>query len=413
MTFHRCLWMLALAGLPLVPAGPSPLQAQETLGPDLDAVGLLRSQIDRGVHGTLEVTEQEAEAILEVNGEAMAGGAPRAVFVEPGEEVALGVRLGETPGPELLSPDSGLSLLRRTTVGEVLWEGESNDRLGDARGGEVSWRSGNDEGRASYIRATVARLEIVRDATLAASPEAAAPATLSNATAGVLLLPAVFFDRDGDGLLLGRNIGIYPNERGTAVPRVIAENRDHYLPPKAFYRVQEPQSRALVTSTLTLAELVPPVFPDEADSSFRLAPVSSRLVTYLNAFEASLRRAGHRPENLHILRGFVSPTDRRRLERLGVPLADFTRFQYGDAVALVLAESPQADPPRMADINGDGVIDIADSEALAEFAKQTMDDLGMYGGLGVAARYEGPGPSTGSPYVHIDLRGWYAPFRQE
>jgi hypothetical protein len=129
----------------------------------------------------------------------------------------------------------------------------------------------------------------------------------------------------------------------------------------------------------------------------------------MTAFEANLESRGLRANRLLVIRGFVSPTDRLRLQSQGENMAAFSRFLYGDAVALVYSEG---DEPIMGDFDGNGTVDVQDVQALADLAKATMDDLGMLGGLGIASRFPGTGPNNGQPYLHVDLRGFYAPFRE-
>ena len=67
----------------------------------------------------------------------------------------------------------------------------------------------------------------------------------------------------------------------------------------------------------------------------------------------------------------------------------------------------------MADVDGDGTVTIKDAEKLSDSVKQTMDSSGMYGGLGVIAHFDDKGTAKGSPCVHLDLRGFFSPFREE
>jgi len=396
-------------------AGAALAPGQDVIAPETDALEIVRRAVQREAFGPLDTEIQEADVRLNVNGDrVMRSGA--LFLVEPGETVDLEARLEEAAQSPSQPTLDDVALFRQSRYTEISWEAEPDDYLVPGGEGKISWRAGGTDGRASYLTASMAELRIDRPARLAATPSEPAPAVIRAGKKGVLLLPGVPFDRNGDGILQGQNIGIYPNEAGPDVPQAILDRREYYRPPMTFYRLDERTREARVTPRLTLEDLVPPVFPGEARKDDgegpRFAAISPRLVRFLKAFEAKLAEKNLDPARLEILRGFVSPTERRRLERQDVFLAEFSRFQYGDAAAMIL-EAESAGEPEMADLNDDGSVDIADSEILAGWAKETMDELGIYGGLGIAADYQGPGPAEGTPYVHVDLRGWYAPFREE
>ncbi|HMX61548.1 MAG TPA: hypothetical protein PKD58_00605, partial [Candidatus Sumerlaeota bacterium] len=67
---------------------------------------------------------------------------------------------------------------------------------------------------------------------------------------------------------------------------------------------------------------------------------------------------------------------------------------------------------RMTDVTSDGIVDEQDIAKLAAIAKDTMDELQNYGGVGTIAKFEGPGAAAGTPYLHVDLRGWYVGFKE-
>lgn len=407
----------------LLPAS-RPATGQEdrlVAGPDLEPLEFLRQAATEAISAGIRLEETEGSLVLEVDGEAhhQAG---RAVLVEPGEQVRLRATLRPSRSLSGRAPMSSGELsprgfLRHTTMSEIIWEAEPEDMLIPMADGTVAWRAGGTSGGASYVSAQAAELHAHRwaDRLISSGGDLQAP-TWSGRT-GVLLLSGVAFDRSGDGILHGQNIGIYPNERSSQAPRSVTENAGLYRPPGVFYRLDERTREARVLPNLTLGEMMPPPFPQEADTGTRYVAISPRLLQFLEELHRDWIAAGHDPRHLAIIRGFVSPTDRLRLERQGVSLAEFSRFQYGDAVALVYdprrtSEEEAGAPPRMADFNGDGEVTVDDAEAVAELVKATMDRIGMYGGLGIVESFQGPGPSTGTPYVHIDLRGWYSPFRE-
>jgi hypothetical protein len=240
------------------------------------------------------------------------------------------------------------------------------------------------------------------------SPDEAVPAPLYTGEASITVLVGRAFDRRGDGLIDRVNIGIYPNEAAESAPASVRDRAELYRPPTVFYRVDDTTASLLITPHRTLGQLHPPVFP-ETTGEIRYVPLSTRLVEFLEAFELQLEERGYRPDRLQVIRGFVSPTDRLRLQAQGESVAAFSRLLYGDGVALVYSDDDQ---PRMSDFNGDGTVDVGDVQALADIAKTTMDTLQMFGGLGIARSFPGEGPSKGTPYLHLDLRGFFAPFRE-
>lgn len=404
-TFALLAFLLPLSS-PGQPAPPSPVGLE----------GLLPLRVDPS---RLQLETRTASIVFHHEGRPLPG-VGSLLLVEAGLPVRLRAHWQEAPAAQ--SEASWLAdgpSLRQLSVEEIRWSADAGDAI-SARGPEVEVRLRGEEGRASYVGAAARRLHFAAppdETKAAAAPGPAFPAVLETARTGVLILPAIPYDRAGDGMLAGRNIGIYPNEAGEDAPYSVQDNAAAYRPPLSFYRVDQRSAEGMIAGHLTLGALAPPVFPDRAEST-RYVPLSDRLLDFLPSLLGALEEAGYDPQRLAVLRGFVSPTERQLLERQGVSLARFTRYQYGDALAIVLAAETEREekgqvPPRMADLNGDGSVDISDSEMLAGIVKQAMDRSGMYGGLGTAARFGGPGPSSGTPYVHLDLRGFYSPFRED
>lgn len=396
---------MALLGLPGALPGEPAAPAKERL---------LRL-VESGAFGAVSpIHERSATVRLTVRGDVMEGSSPL-VLVEPGERVEIRAELtpsgASIPTPEL-DPVRDVGTFRQSFITEFSWSAEPNDRLFHGSGDSVHWRAGDSGGRASYLAVEGARLRIDRSAGALANPAMNAPGALFSGRASVLLLSGVAYDRAGDGVVHGYNVGIYPNEQASSAPISVQDRPDLYRPPTTLYRLDGRSGGALITRTLTLADLAPPAIAGEAPDH-RFIALSPRLVTFLRALEDRLAEEGHDPARLAVLRGFVSPNERLRLAQRGEALATFSRFQYGDAVALVLRGGPgplEDSPPRMADLDGDDTVDRADARVLADLVKDTMDALGMYGGLGVYSSFGGGGAGEGSPYVHVDTRGYYVTF---
>lgn len=386
-----------------------------TEAPDVRPERWIESAIKDGCFGALDLDQESMTVEIYVDGD---DGllSEEVILSRAGEPVRL---RAEWDLPQMPPTGGGLDdkgLFRQSGHFEVLWAAEPQDTLASDSSGAITWRSGRRDGTASWVSANVSSVQANSGATSIASPDLPTPGVMASGTDGVLIIPSVTFDRAGDGILQGQNIGIYPSETASSAPGIVQERAALYRPPTDFYRIDNKSADAKLTEHLTLGELMPAVFEEEdtRGEQVRFAALSPRLISFMKAFESALESRDIDPANLKVLRGYVSPTDRRRLERRGVLLAEFTRYQYGDAVGLVIdSESTPQQQRWMDDLNNDGAANIEDAEVLAAIAKDVMDELGIYGGVGVSASYEGPGPAAGSPYLHVDLRGWYVTFREE
>jgi hypothetical protein len=220
-----------------------------------------------------------------------------------------------------------------------------------------------------------------------------------------VILPAEF-NPAGDGSLGGTMIGIYPVPNQKA-PAPVARNPQAYAAPTSFYPVNEQTARVPLQGGFTLEALSPAPLPDQQGT--RYVALHSEALGFLNALEAALDSDRGTTEGLRILRGYISPHERLRMETLGIKLAEFTRFQYGDAFALIWDSNADF---RMDDLNKDGKIDVEDSAVLAETVKKVFREQSLQGGIGLCARFEGP-DHLGTPYLHVDLRGWMVEWREE
>lgn len=225
-------------------------------------------------------------------------------------------------------------------------------------------------------------------------------------TRGVRLILPVEFNPAGDGSLSGTMIGIYPVPNQKA-PAPVARNPQAYAAPTSFYPVNAETGRVPLQGGFTLETLSPAPLPDQQGT--RYVALHPEAIGFLNALEAALDSDRGTTEGLRILRGYISPHERLRMETLGIKLAEFTRFQYGDAFALIWDTNADF---RMDDLNKDGKVDVEDSAVLAETVKRVFREQSLQGGIGLCARFEGP-DHLGTPYLHVDLRGWMVEWREE
>lgn len=224
--------------------------------------------------------------------------------------------------------------------------------------------------------------------------------------AGLTLLRPVLFNPNGDGMLQVFVVGLYPNEKAGDAPAPVLRNVEAYKAPTEFYPLNNETRSLKITETKTLAELSPAPMPGDEERFISITPEAIRFV---KALEQSLKGKGANLNSIKILRGYISPQERLRMERLGIQLAEFTRFQYGDAFALILDAN---DDFRFDDLNGDGKSDAADVEVFSESIRSLMSDHQLQGGIGICAKFEGP-DHLGTPYLHVDLRGWNLNWRED
>jgi hypothetical protein len=389
---------LFLATMLIAPMG---LAAGDALAPE----DLFGRAIARDAYGPI-ATKLEATdlTLMAQGGEPLAGG--RLLLVKPGDKLALRAVI-EEPAPFAATIPAGQTL-RQTTHQELVWE-SSHDGVKLTGSGSGSVLLSIDQGAQGYATVSVrsGELQVQRPGAGGFSPDEEVPARLLKGDVGCNLLIGIPFDRKGNGILNGVNVGIYSNEAGEKAPASVRDRAELYQPPAAFYALDDSSSSGTITNFKTLAELNPSPFPTEKQP--RMVALSPRLINFLAAFEEGLAAKGMEPGRLQIIRGFLSPTERLRLVAGGESIAEFSRFLYGDAVAVIYSKDGS---PRISDLDGDGKVAVEDVQVLADIAKATMDSEKMYGGLGICSSFSGAGAAKGTPYLHIDLRGFYAPFRE-
>ncbi|MCB2154457.1 hypothetical protein KQI84_06195 [bacterium] len=323
-------------------------------------------------------------------------------LAEAGEDVELAVEVtseGQSGGGQLPSIGAQPGHPGRITQDDqtrLVWEWTSG-RAYSVDGDRIRWRAGTD-GSLAEVRVRYA----ARSGVTTSSATEVLDSELAEASQGfgeLKILPGLSFDRNGDGVIESTVIGIYPNEYDEQAPSVVQRNSMLYHPPDTFYRLDQATRGLQLSAHATLGTLNPPVFDDE---KVRFVALDPNLVVLWEELRNQVEEAGKSATGLRILRGFISPHERQRLERMGVKLADFTRYQYGDAFAIIYDLNNDF---RMDDLNKDGEITIEDSEVLGDWVEAAMKAMDHKGGIGTSASFEGPN-HIGTPYVHADLRGW-------
>ncbi|OPZ09838.1 MAG: hypothetical protein BWZ10_02519 [candidate division BRC1 bacterium ADurb.BinA364] len=169
-----------------------------------------------------------------------------------------------------------------------------------------------------------------------------------------------------------------------------------YRPPEWLIEVTTQTAQLKVSPSFRLGEFAP---ADEGGRHF--IALDPRLVQFLEALRVAVQAESDKERPIRILRAYISPAQRKRLEKAGVIYAEFSRYQYGDAAAIVADGDGDG---RIDDLDGDGAITSRDADWLADLCAETQSKLQMFGGIGVARSRKDPAlPDT--PYVDIDLRG--------
>ena len=206
------------------------------------------------------------------------------------------------------------------------------------------------------------------------------------------------FDRGGSGVLAGYAIGVYPDEKARDASPYVQRHVEIYAPPEWFIRVTPETEGLRVSEHFRLGDFSP---PSERGKPHFIA-LKPELVRFLESIQEQLREEHGDAARIAILRSYLSPNERQRLVQKGARYTAFTRYQYGDAAAIVAVVGGAERV--MADLNRSGAVDSADAEALADLVARVKTEAKVRGGLGVVAKPVEPNwPDT--PFVVVDLRG--------
>lgn len=247
-------------------------------------------------------------------------------------------------------------------------------------------------------------IEINQSQKFSDNPANTASATdnAKNAKLTLNVLVGYPYNPESNGVIEGYPIGIYPDENSQAAKSIVAGHKDNYAPPKFFYKITSENENLRVSPNFVLAD-----FSNSAEKGKdRFIAVNYRLINRLEELQTLLSQKGLAHSKIKIIRGYVSPNDLNILRKKGIKLSEFTRYQYGDAAAIIVDENSDG---IMDDITNDGVADINDIKILEESVKDIELQSRIYGGIGVFDKFEDISqPST--PYLHLDLRGFSSRF---
>lgn len=185
-------------------------------------------------------------------------------------------------------------------------------------------------------------------------------------------------------------IGSWPNETGPA--RSAA-----YAPPRGLVQVTPQNLNTQISEHFRLRDFLTKgqdnVWP-------KYVALSTRLLDKLELTIQELEKSGHPVTDVGVISGFRTPQYNAHGGETG-GRGTLSRHMYGDAMDFYVDNDGNG---RMDDLNGDGVVNIADARVLAAAADRVERKYPvLIGGIGT---YRPTGAHSG--FVHIDTRGFRA-----
>ncbi len=188
-----------------------------------------------------------------------------------------------------------------------------------------------------------------------------------------------------DGLLNGYRIGEYP-----APP---LKGNPLYQPPRGFIEVTKENQDTKLSPHFTLKQFL---CKEDATKSFpKYVLFKERLPLKLEAVLERVNAMGFKVDTLHVMSAFRTPFYNHAIGDV-----KYSMHQWGSAADVYV---DPANKDRMADLNGDGQIDIQDAKFLYDEIERmlgTKDLARFQGGMGYY-----PANSAHPPFVHVDVRG--------
>ena len=184
-------------------------------------------------------------------------------------------------------------------------------------------------------------------------------------------------------------IGTWPTERG--------RRRAGYVTPSGFIEVTEETRDTPVSHHFTLGDFLTKgqetVWP-------KYLVLDMRLVDKLELVLLDLEQRGHVTNGVQVMSGFRTPQYNSRGGNTA-GRASLSRHMYGDAADIFIDNDGNG---WMDDLNGDGKVNIKDSEVIqAAVDRVEREHPNLVGGAGVYVATSGHGP-----FIHVDVRGYRA-----
>ena len=197
----------------------------------------------------------------------------------------------------------------------------------------------------------------------------------------------------------GERIGLYylgswPFEKG-GTPRSKA-----YANPDGFIEVTKENRDTYVSEHFQLKDFLT---KDQFDVWPKYVVIDPRLLDKLELVVQELEADGHKVEDMFVMSGFRTPRYNRGSGNTK-GRANLSRHMYGDAADIYVDNNRDGHTD---DVNGDGRVDVTDSEVIARAAERVeAKHPALVGGIGIYKACCGHGPFT-----HIDVRGYRARWR--
>jgi len=188
-----------------------------------------------------------------------------------------------------------------------------------------------------------------------------------------------------DGLLNGYRIGTYP-------PKPLKGN-PMYLPPPGFIEVTKENQDTKISPHFRLKQFL---CKEDTSKQFpKYIVLKERLPLKLEAVLERVNELGFKVDTLHVMSAYRTPYYNHAI---GDVL--YSMHQFGSAADIYI---DPLNKDRMADLNGDGQVDMQDSKFLYDEIERMLaekDFSKFQGGMGFY-----PGTSAHPPFVHVDVRG--------
>jgi hypothetical protein len=188
-----------------------------------------------------------------------------------------------------------------------------------------------------------------------------------------------------DGVLNGYRIGQYP-----APSR---KGRSSHLPPPGFIEVTSENLNTRLSPHFTLKQFLCKEATSKDFPQYVL--FKERLPLKLEAILERVNAMGFAVDTLHVMSAFRTPFYNRAIGDV-----EYSAHQWGGAADVYIDPENRN---RMADLNGDGRVDVQDSKRLYDEIERMLaaKELAPYqGGMGFY-----PGTAAHPPFVHVDVRG--------
>lgn len=324
------------------------------------------------------------------------------VMVNPEDEVSIEPTAPDTEGLGLLTPPAQLSLAPKkfaiTQNGEYAWN-VSAGRVVKFLDRGIIWESPLRSGAETIELQWLLERTLVDQTT----PEVRRDLHTGKlqGTNTLTALVRYPFSAADQTSIEGYAIGVYadPDMPNVAdVSPFVAENKDRYRPPQWFVKVDAKTALMNVSPHFTLGDFSPAL--DRGKTHF--IALDYRLVDRLEALLKKVQEKHPQVKSLRILRAFLSPVHRDLYRVRGIDITTFSRYLYGDAAVIIVDADNNG---VMDDLNGDGQSNIGDAEWLETLLGDLERESGVYGGVGVMDKFDGPEHETATPCVMIDTRG--------